>query len=106
MDNKSIQAALNKASSLLNKEMLNVGMYGKHHVNHKINESRKFVAKNIKKNSEAISTLMFEDRNAYKEDDVYHKIKLLDKFIDAKRDLFDLETYKKLRNSVGKFVKE
>ena len=83
---------------------MNTGIYGTKHQNHKINVSRKFVAKHLERNVEAIAKLIFEDRNIYIENDKHDQINLLNKFLEAKRKSMDFETFKNLKESIGFFV--
>lgn len=92
------------AADLLEKEISSTGNYGKLTPAHKKNEEKKKVAKHIKRNSEAICKLIFEDRNIYLENDIFHKNDLLNKFVNSMRPNIDIETFKLLKESISVFL--
>jgi hypothetical protein len=93
------------AAKLLANDALPTGIYGKATSAHKQNEKKKDIAKHIKRNSEAICKLIFEDRNVYLENDIHSKNELLNSFINHIHSKIDLETYKLLKNEIGSFLK-
>lgn len=92
------------ASDLLAKDTMDVGIYGKQTTAFKKNEAKKQVAKQMKKNAEAIGKLIFEDRNVYLEKSKHHQNDLLNKFTKTLISDLDVESYKLIKGRIGHFL--
>lgn len=104
MDKSTIIRHIKLAIKLLSNDMLDTGMYGKLHDNHKINVGKKAVANRLKSSVDEIFKLVYEDKNVYIENSIHSKNDLLNDFLDDNMSNMDLETYKTLKSSVGHFI--
>jgi hypothetical protein len=101
---KSESQLISLAADLLSKDLQPTGIYGKITTASKLNDKKKNVSFHIKRNSDAIYKLIFEDRNVYLENDKHDQSKLLNQFLDSFFGSIDIETYKMMKDKIGLFI--